>query len=661
MSGLGRQDGAPRLCLLQWVGPGLLWLATFAIGLMQAPLFTQSSYYAEGYGPTIPIRCDFWALLFYSPFLIGLLAALVGAFRALAAARQRSEFRALMDLGAPRRGLVRGQVRLGLIHGAAAALSGSVLGSVVAQGVAGFGGDFNSVTAWTLLTIAGLSIVATTLAYWLVGRWITGGTRRTTSDYDIDAAAGVAAVPARKSRLRRFAVPLGLTAFVVVSTVVTPRLSSSSTVSPGVVTAWTLAYGLVLAVGVPMLVVWAGTRVATWLSHLAGRALLHGGTAARIAGDGLTRPTPARAVAIGAVGLVLGGTLMIAIILNAMGARNDAGMALTPVRIVSTGVLSNRDLLTDKSVTATATGWEQRGLDPALVAALEADDRLIVVTAGMLTAHVAAVDPTSIVKPDTLTFLAVSPKELDRVSTGAARALYFDGAVAMGGGASPSVLTANGASTDATAPRVAGPFAALPREWAEAHFGTGVTSAVLLYDAPGGSVTTAIVEYDLTGLHVRDFDVRGGSSGPVDRAGVLAVSGTLLMLAVGLVVALSLSIQKTRGHDYATMSALGASRSALRWGTAIESAVVVAAGAAIGIVLGGVWGLGLAVSADGVSWGLAWKGVRFDLGQAPWGTVASLTLASIAAAAAASVMARARRERLTPAEQLREAIKEGSL
>ncbi|NYI40165.1 FtsX-like permease family protein [Demequina lutea] len=650
-------DGTPRLGLLRWVGPGLIGLLTLAIALSQPPLFEH--WPNEG-SVTFPMMYPgvfgFWIMLFYSPFLIGLLASLIGAFRAIAAASHRAEFRALMDLGAPRRGLVRHQTRLGLIHGAFAALSGSGLGVAMTQSAAGLGGQFNSTTLWMLLTIVGLTVAATTLAYWVVARWITRGTGRAPSVYDVDAAMGVTSGPAPQSRLRRFAVPLALAAFVVVSAFVTPRLESSSSVPSGLLSAWILAYGLVLGVGLPVLVVWAGARAATWLSGLAGKALLHGGNAARIAGDGLTRPAPARAVAIGAVGLVLGGTLAIGVILNAMGARNEAGATLTPVRVISTAGLPNLNLGT---APAPAIGWEQQGLDPTLVANLQADDRIVVVTADMLTARVASVDPAIVINPHTTTYLAVSAKDLDKVSKGAARALYFDGAVAMGGGANPSVLTIGAASAEVTTPLVAGPFSALPREWAEREFGTGVTSAVLLYDAPGGSVTTAIADYDLTGLHVQDLGGRGASSGPLNRTGVLAVSGTLLMLAVGLVVALSLSVQKTRGHDYATMSALGASRGALRWGTAIESAVVTSAGATMGVVLGAASGLWLAVSGDRVPWSLAWKGITFDIDHAPWGTVTFLALASIAAAAVASVIARARLERLTPTEQLREAIKEG--
>jgi hypothetical protein len=638
-----------------------MWSATFAIGLIQAPLFTQSSYYAEGFGPSIPIRYDFLALLIYSPFLLGLLAALVGAFRAIAAAPHRSEFSALMDLGAPRRGLVLRQARLGLVHGAASALSGSVLGALVAQGVAGLGGDFNSTTAWTLLTIVALSVAATTLAYWYVGHWITGGTRRATWAQDADAATGVTSRPAPKSRTRRIAVPLAVAALVAVSVLVAPHVTLSSAVPSWLGTAWIIAYSLVALIGIPYLIVWAGTQAATWLSRLAGRALLHGGNAARIAGDGLTRPTPARAVAIGAVGLVLGGTLMIGIVYNPLGARNDAVAALTPRLIVSTAELPNRDVITEQS--PAATGWEQQGLDPKLVVALQADDRFVVVPAGILTASVDSVDRPEGADLSTTTYLTMSPTDLDQVSAGASRALYFGGAVAMGGGPNPARLTVDLASAEVAAPNVGGPFVALPRDWAESTFGSGVTSAVLLYDGTGGDANAAISDYDVSGLYVQHLGGpgTGSGSGTLDRIAVLAVSGSLLILAVGLVVALSLSVQRTRGHDYATMAALGASRRALRWGTAIESAVVTASGAAMGVALGGAWGLWLAVSGNNVPWTLAWEGITFDIDHAPWGTVTFLALVSIAAAPVASVIARARLERLTPTEQLREAIKEGSL
>lgn len=666
MSVNSKADATPRLGALQWVGPGLVGLLTLVVALTQEPLFTKPANIGfDSMSPILPALYDFLAMLFYSPLLIGLLAALVGAFRAIAAASHRAEFRALMDLGAPRRGLARHQTRLGLTHGAITALGGTVLGAGLAQASAGLSGDFNSTTAWTLLTIVGLSIAATTLAYWVVGSWITGRTGTAHPARGAIDATGVAPTNASATaprRRRKLLIVIGaLAAFVVVSAIVTPHLATSSTVSPGLVTAWAFAYLLVVSFGLPVLVVWAGAKVAAWLSRLAGRALMHGGNAARIAGDGLTRPTPARAVAIGAVGLVLGGTLMIGVLFNAQGARNDAGSALNPRLIVSTAEVPNPDVMPDAS--PKAVGWNRQGLDPKLVAALQADDRFIVVPAAMLTARVASVDQAVVVNPDTITYLALSPADLDRVSDGSSQALYFGGAVAMGGGPNPSRLTVDNVSTKAAAPHVGGPFSALPRDWAESTFGSGVTSAVLLYDGPGGDAHAAIADYDVTGLHVRDLGGPGtdSGSGALSRIGVLAVSGTLLILAVGLVVALSLSVQKMRGHDYATMSALGASRSALRWGTAIESAVVTASGATMGLALGGAWGLWLGVTADGASWHMAWTGVTFDVDHAPWGTVAFLAIASIAAAAVVSVIARARVERLTPTEQLREAIKEGAL
>lgn len=653
-------DSTPRLGALQWVGPGLVGLLTLVVALTQEPLFAGTTSNRSGaFNPIMPGFYDFWIMLFYSPFLIGLLASLIGAFRAIAAAPHRQEFHALMDLGAPRRGLARHQTWLGLIHGASAALGGTLLGGGIAQASAGLGGEFNSMTAWTLPTIVGLTIAATTLAYRVVGSWVTGRKRTGRPARDAIEPTGVATTTASRSRRERRVVIVALAAFVVVSALVTPHLTTSSAAPSWLVTAWFFAYMLVLSFGLPVLVVWASAKAAAWLSRLAGRALMHGGNAARIAGDGLTRPTPARAVAIGAVGLVLGGTLMIGIMMNALGARNDAVATLTPRLIISTAELPNRGSVTEQM--PTATGWERRSLDPKLLAALRADDRFIVVPAGILTADVDSVDRPEGADLSTTTYLAISPSDLDRVSECAQRALYFGGAVAMGGGPNPSRLTVDSASAEVTAPNVGGPFSALPRDWAESSFGPGVTSAVLLYDGPGGDAHAAIADYDLTGLHVQDRGERGTGSGPLGRIGVLAVSGTLLFLAVGLVVALSLSVQKMRGHDYATMSALGASRNALRWGTAIESAIVTASGAAMGIVLGGAWGLWLAVSGNNVPWSLAWEAITFDGDHAPWGTVTVLALAAIALAAIVSVIARARLEHLTPAEQLREAIKEGAV
>jgi hypothetical protein len=356
---------------------------------------------------------------------------------------------------------------------------------------------------------------------------------------------------------------------------------------------------------------------------------------------------------------VLGGTLTVGVGFNGVGARNAAVGALAPRLIVSTAALPNPAFSTDEPP-ATTNGWERRSLDPKLLAALQADDRFIVVPAGILSVAVDSVDRPDGANLNTIAYLAVSPADFDKVSEGSAKAMYFGGDVAMGGGPNPSMLTVGHTSTQVSVPNVGASFAALPRDWAESVFGSGPTSAVLLYDGPGGDARSAIADFDVTGLHVQDLGGTGTGSGPLNRVGVLAVSGSLLILAVGLVVALSLSVQRTRAHDYATMSALGASRSALRWGTAIEAAVVTASGATIGVILGGAWGLWLAVSGDKVPWSLAWEGITFDLDHAPWGTVGSLAIASIAAASVASVIARARLERLTPTEQLREAIKEGA-
>lgn len=648
-------DTTPRLGKLQWVGPALVGFLTLTVGLSQPALWWDpTSATSASQIPLIPDKAELLTGIIYLPLLTGLAAALVGSFRTIAIASHRQEFEALMGLGASRCSLVRHQARLGLTHGTVATLAGAVTGAGITQIRGGFGPEFNSATLWALLTTMGAGMISTLVAYWVAGRWVTrdGGGRAAVGPATGPIAASSTARPRRKA----LAVVGGLAAFAIFSALALPHIASGPTGPSGIVFAWMIADTFVLLAGVPVVLTWSGAQAGAWLSRLAGRALLRGGTAARIAGDGLTRPTPARAVAIGGVGLVLGATLGIGLMVNAVDARNGAGDALTPDATISTTDLPDRYVGTD--VEAAINGWEPAALAPSLVAALEGDPRVSVVSAAMLTASVTAADggdfgPT--------TYLAIDPTDLDRVSPGAPRALYFGGAVAMGGGPNPGTLSVGKASATAAAPHVGGPFTAIPRDWAQRTFGQGATSAVLLYMSDGVDAQAVLADYDVDGLYVHFRTPSGVAYNGLPRAATLAVAGSLLILAVGLVVSLSLSVQRMRGHDFATMSALGATNGALRWATAIESAVVTASGAFMGLVAGAAWGLANALIGDGIPARLAWHGARFDLRHGPWGTVGLLALAAILAAAVASVLARSRLERLTPAQQLREAIKEGPL
>ena len=179
MSNDAQVDLTPRLGALQWVGPALVGLATLGIALTSPPLFgdwPDGSF--EDFSHVQFVLQNVLFLLAYSPFLVAIGAVVVGAFRALAAAPHRQEFHALMALGAARRGLKSHQWRTAAIHGAIFSVGATVLGATIRQVTAGGLGDFNSSTAWVLLTTAAMGVVTMVVAYAIVAHWVTGGAER---------------------------------------------------------------------------------------------------------------------------------------------------------------------------------------------------------------------------------------------------------------------------------------------------------------------------------------------------------------------------------------------------------------------------------------------------------------------------------------------------
>lgn len=191
------------------------------------------------------------------------------------------------------------------------------------------------------------------------------------------------------------------------------------------------------------------------------------------------------------------------------------------------------------------------------------------------------------------------------------------------------------------------------------------TSAVLLYPAGDTSVANALADYDLTGLEVTEGAPSGWHSDGVNTATLAGIVTPLLLLAIGLVIALAFTVQRLRAGDYATMSALGATRAALRGATAMEAAVTTFIGAVVGMAFGVALGAYSTTQTAHVGFtelnSTVWWNIGFDIAHAPWLTLWALTAAATALAAAGSLLARARTDASSPSEQLREAIKEGAL
>ena len=662
---------SPRLGALQWVGPALVGLTTLGLTLTARPLFGYQTY---GDSERIAYALhNALFLLIFSPVLIAIGAVVIGAFRALAAAPHRQEFQALLALGASRRSLELRQLRSGAMHGVIFTTGATVLG--VARQVAEGGlGDFSSPAAWALLTTAGIGVVTMMVAYGVVGRWVTGGAERSARHVPTasDEADSDSPNPTKK-RARRLRWPWIAVAVIVASPLVNRLWEGSGYhyVEGGDRPWWASLLGT--AAGVLSLATWlavatlmmlVGARAARILARLSGRALAagtHGSGMRAIAADGLLRQTPVRTIAMVAIGTIFAGSTAIAMGLNGTAARVEVANELTPEAIVATFTMdppsfAPRSIAT--SLAGSITG-APAALPDSLVTAMQADSRLIVVPAGAIVADPGTASGDS---REPLALMAPSASEFDAVSPGAARYLYFASGFSWGYATS---ITVDGHKLTMHDPFVPAPVTGAPREWVESQVGPLPTSALLLYPAGDTSVADVLADYDLTGLEVTEGAPSGWHSGGVNTATLAGIVAPLLLLAIGLIIALAFTVQRLRAGDYATMSALGATRAALRGATAVEAAVTTFIGAVVGMVFGMAYGayFTLQTAHLGITQlsAVAWWNIGFDIVHAPWLTLWALTLAATGLAAAGSLLARARTDASSPSEQLREAIKEGAV
>jgi hypothetical protein len=425
-------------------------------------------------------------------------------------------------------------------------------------------------------------------------------------------------------------------------------------------TSGVLLFGSWLAGAALMMLIAA--RIASSLVKFVGRALAAGSrtTGVRaIAADGLIRQTPVRAIAMVAIGTIMAVSVASTMNLNGTDARIEATNELTPDLIVSTFTMDPLSLepmeirphVLDGVVDAPAA------LPESLVTAVQADSRVIVVPAGVIVADPGTAWGDSR-KPFSL--IAPSARAFDVVSPGAARDLYFAPGFSWGYATS---ITVDGNELTMHDSFVPAPVTGVPREWVESVVGPLPTSAVLLYPAGDTPVADVLDDYNVTGLEVTAGAPSQWHSEGVSPTALLGLAGPVLLLAVGLVIALAFTVQRLRAGDYATMSALGATRAALRGATATEAAVTTLTGAVVGMVFGLVLGAYSAVQTAHVGItslsSVVWWNIGFDIAQAPWLILGALTLAATALGAAGSLLARARTDTASPSELLREAIKEG--
>lgn len=615
-----------------------------------------------------------WAFFILNPPLIVLLVAIVGAFRAVSVASLRSELAAQRALGLTRGAAVRGAARDGLLAGLIWGGCGILVGAVACQLSAGFSDtEFSPYSLLVLACMLAVIVISATVAWTVVAVWATRDTAGATARSGGDA-------PTARAGLRRGerVLVIGAVALVAFAVIAVQAGLGEQDGDPsvGTVVLILIVYaGLVVAL--PGLLVWGAARLGVRLSRSFAGLVRRGdapGPTRTIAADGLARPTPLRGIAIAGIGTVLALATAVSLSVNALSARNDEALVLTPDAVISTVPVK---IDYDAEVTALTAGWAPEAVPPSVIAELQADDRLVVVPGAVL-----VTDPKLAPRPDREgehlsrdVFITVHDADMRLVTANGMRPLYFAPAVALTGnygwssGALDSIAV-HGTVASVATPSVSGPFVTVERGWAEEQFTTGVTSALLVYVAdayrdgaePSADdlrVNRILDEHDLGGL-LRTTAGQFWDSGtsPADPRTLVLVTAPFLLLAVGLVVALAAAGVRLRARDYATLQALGATGATVRRAAAIEAGVTTTIGAAMGLAAGTLMGLVLTpMSANAPAETWLWN-AGFDLAHTPWGPLFALAVAAVVLASVSALLLRARLSS-APAEQLRVAAGSG--
>lgn len=613
--------------LARWSGPGLAGLACLVTASTMGPLVGE----AAGPGAMAP---GWYDLLVLGPVTVAALGVIVGSLRAAGLGARRADYAAVLALGMTRRSLVAADARRGLAQGLTGALAGGAAGLGFSQASAGWSGHVSWTALWSVILMTAGVVGAVAAAYGAATAWAARG--------------AVASVGQRRTRTRAAFVAVALVPPVTAAAFVALTAHGFEPSGPVVIVA--LAAWLLAGIEVPVLLAWAGGRVARSATGGAARFLSRRGAAARIAADGLAHPTRGASVALGGVVLALGALLAIGTVVNAQQARNAAIAAVTPDAAVSAAHFPHG------AVTAEPVeGWATGPSLEALAASLADEPGLTVVPAALLTAQVIP-DGDSLGFADTL--VAVEPADLAAVAD-APGALPLGGSLAWAvrGGAS---LQVQGAAARIDGMSAGTSFDAIDRAWAEARFGPATTTSLLVYAVPGVDVAQVLTHDDTSGLEVVFGDGRVESAAGAPRDALAIVGTILLAVALGLAAAFAAAGQRSRARDLATLAALGATRSRLTWAAALESALTTGAAAIVGVTGGALAGLVLWVWGSGVPT-REWPGTAsFAWAHAPWGTATALAGLSVLAAAALGAATRSRSGHQSPVEQVRDAVRAGA-
>lgn len=620
---------------------------------------------------------------FYAGVPLAVLAPIGYAFRVLGTRSMALEWRARVTLGEPLSTLVRGEARRGAVAGAWASGAGVAVGVLLQTVTAPVQpGTTLSVSVLGLVGLA--AVMALTVGVTSAVYALAAGRGATVSARASAAGAHEAPLPPRERRLRRWAwavlaVLVGLAGLVALWDriwFIRDGLEGSALVYVSNLVGFSRGFALL---GGLVLLARLVARGAVGLSAAAAGPLGRSSQAAgaMVAADGLRRRSRTRVLAAGTIGTVL---MLAAWLASASGidsARSAVASDLSPLLAVATSESWDGRLH--------PAGFESEALPAEAVNAVLVDPRIVAVPFALLRGqgNEYLQDYHGVVSTEVEQFqaLVVDPADLARVSPDGLRPLGLqDGTVTRGFGGIASgdsgegnvvrTITLPASELEAFVVNRYAFDTFATRAWAEADLGAAPVTGLLLWPADGDDVDAlraAAQEHLSTDLLWWDLAAPGPAvfiSLGVDLP--IVILGIALLIGVALTTALAVTTARDRRGELATLDALGASRRGLRAAPMIEVAVTVVAAALVAVPVGTALGIlgshptllypGAPLDPGETWWGLGWEVLHTD-----WRTPLILVSATLACAIVAAAIAGVRMVRSTPAEQLREAQKEGVL
>jgi len=687
---------------MKWLAPLVVGIAAlgggFGFGLITGPAPSDPNL-VRGNPYTVLV-----AVAFYGVFLMAILGLVAGNLRRLAISARAREWQTERALGRTLRSVVASEARLGLRHGVLASGALLVLGATARQFLPWFDGyAYVSGGHFQFSAVAGLALVlvmcvGTTVAVYVVAALTAAG-----------AAQGPAAVPSsvRPSRaLGRwgravFLVGAGLyplsTAALMWRRIVPIRWDLAETQSGGAYDyPWVSLAGVVFALGSVVVVTGTVAALAGLISRGVGRVLMPRGRGVFLqAGDALARPSTERHIALGTMTIVLGLVTWISAASDISATRNHLADQFAPLAIVTPAALADQET----QAAAPPEGYPAEALPQIVVKNLTTDKRLVAVPFAYLRADTRDVESSPNVtcgaepcdqptwREDT--YVVVDSDAMTRLAPDGLRPFGFAAGVTLqgtgptlmsaAGSPGPTWLTVDGDRYPIYRSNLNAAANFIDAAWVRSRFGEPPVTGVWINLARPGDLTdqqrldtiNAILDEAIGGgtavgrmSFSYGYDSASSNDG-VSLGGIVAVALGLL-LSVALIGGLAARSARDRRRDLATMAALGASPRTLRMAPVAEMLVSTLSAAAAGVGAGAVLAIlsthptlfapGAPLAAGDTLWLLRWNAAHIS-----WTPIGAAVLAAVALTTAVAAVVAVSMARRTPVDELRDAIKEGSL